>query len=109
MMSRVAALGDADDQIVPVLAGAALALAVRAVFRRIFALVAKVHQGGHMGVGAEDNIPSPAAVPAVGAAGGHVLLPVEGHTAVPAVPRADSDFRGVYKLIGHRAGPSLVI
>ena len=68
--------GDLQDQIGPVLAGAALAGAVHAVFRHILALIAEVHEGGHVVVGHHHHVAAPAAVAPVGAAGRHVLLPV---------------------------------
>ena len=89
--------GHLDDQVRPVLAGAALALAVHAVFRHVLALVPEVHQGG-----LQDHAAPPAAVAAVGAAGGHVLLPVEGHRAVAAVARLDCDAGGIHKGCCHR-------
>ena len=96
--------GYAYDQITAVLAGAPLALALPAVFGGVFPLVAEVHQGGHMGVHPQNNVPAPAAVPAVGTAGGHVFLPVEGHGPAAAVPGPDGDPGGVDKLIvGHVA------
>ena len=91
------AQGHLDDQILPILAGAALALAVHAVARSVFALVAEVHQGGHMAVHLEEDVSSPASVAAVGPAGGHVLLPVEGHGPVAAVAGLDGDFGGIHE------------
>ena len=96
------AFGHPDHQVVPVLAGAPLALAVPAVFGGVFALVAEIHQGGHVGVHPQNDVPAAPAVPAVGAAGGHVLLPVEGHRAAAARSRPDGDAGGIDKLIGHR-------
>ena len=80
-----------------VLAGLAAALAVHAVGRHIFALVAEVHQGGHVVVHLQDDGAAVAAVAAVGAAGGHVFLPVEGHRAVAAVAGPDGDPRFINK------------
>ena len=54
-----------------------------------------------MGVHPQDDIAPPAAVAAVGAAGGHILLPVEGDGAVAAAARPDRDAGGVNKLVGH--------
>ena len=55
-----------------------------------------------MGIYPQDDIPAPAAVSAVRAAGGHVLLPVEGHRPAAARARPDGDASGVNKLIaGH--------
>jgi len=96
------AAGDLDDQILPVLARAALALAVHAVGGHILALIAEVHQGGHMLVDLQNHAAAPAAVAAVGAARGHVLLPVEGHRAVAAAARLDGDAGGIYKGCCHK-------
>ena len=94
--------GNLDDQILPVLAGAALALAVHAVGRHVLALVPEVHQGGHVLVDLQNHAAPPAAVAAVGAAGGHVLLPVEGHRAVAAIARLHRDAGGIHKGCCHR-------
>ena len=78
--------GDLEDQGAAVLAGALLAGAVAAVFGHVLPLVPEVHEGGHTVVHLEDHVASPAAVPAVGAAGGHVFLPVKGHAPFPPAP-----------------------
>ena len=91
------AQGHLDDQVLPVLAGAAPALSVHAVARGVFALVAEVHQGGHMAVHLEKDVSSPASIAAVGPAGGHVLFPVEGHGPVAAVAGLDGDFGGIHE------------
>ena len=83
------AAGDAQDDALAVLAGAALALAVLAVPGGELALIAEVHQRGHVAVDREDDVPAAAAVAAVRAAGRHVFLAVEGHGPVPALPGAD--------------------
>ena len=84
--------GHADDEIFAVLAPAAGALAVLAVGSYIFSLIAKVHQGGEIVVHPEDDAAAVAAVAAVGAALGDVLLPVKGHGAVAAVAGLHGDF-----------------
>ena len=80
---------DAQDDALAVLAGAALALAVLAVPGDEFALVAEVHQGGHVAVGLKDDVPAAAAVAAVRPAGRNVFFAVEGHRPVPALTGAD--------------------
>src|SRR5699024_6830511 len=97
--------GDLQDQIGPVLAGAALAGAVHAVFRHIFALIAEVHEGGHVVVGHHHHVAAPAAVAPVGAAGRHVLLPVEGDHPVAPVAGAHGDLGGIYKGCCHLRAP----
>ena len=94
--------GHPQDQVGPVLAGAALALAVHAVFGHILALIAKIHQGGHVVVHRDHHVAAPAAVAAVRAAGGHIFLPVKGDHAVAAVAGTDGDARGIYKRRCHR-------
>ena len=82
--------GDTDDQVLPVPAGTPLARAVGPAARRVCALVAKIHQGGHMVVDLHHDVAAPAAV-------APVFLPVEGHHAVAPVPGADGDLRCIYK------------
>ena len=89
--------GDPQDQVRAVSAGATLAAAVCAVGGGVLALIAEVHQGGHMIVHRDHHVAAPAAVAAVRAAGGHIFLPVEGDHAVAAVAGADGDLRGIYK------------
>ena len=83
--------GDPDHKICAVLAAAAGTLAVHAVAGHVFALVAEVHQGGHIIVHLQNDGAAPAAVTAVRTAGGHIFLPVEGYHAVAAVARLDGD------------------
>ena len=89
--------GNPDGEGFAVLAAFALALAVHAGLGRIFALVAEVHEGGEVVVHLQDDVAAAAAVAAVGAPGGDVFLPVEGHHAVAPVPGADGDLRRIYK------------
>ena len=84
--------GDVDGEGLAVPAGLPAPLAVGAVSGGIFALIAEVHQGGHMVVHLEDDGAAPAAVAAVGAACGDVFLPVEGDGAVAAGAGFDRDF-----------------
>ena len=90
-----------DAQRLAHLAGAALALTGLAVAGHVFALIAKVHQRGHVVVNFKDNVAPAAAVAAVGPARRHVLLAVEGHSAVPAVPGAHGDRDFINKRRGH--------
>jgi len=83
--------GHADGQALAVLAGLAAALAVHAVAGHVFALVAEVHQRGHVVVHLQDDGAAVAAVAAVRAAGGDVFLPVEGHRAVAAAAGPHGD------------------
>ena len=85
-----------------VLAALAAALAVYTGGRHIFALVAEVHQGGHIVIHLHDDAAAVAAVAAVRAAGGHIFLPVKGDHAVAAVAGTDGDARGIYKRRCHR-------
>ena len=89
--------GDPQDQVCAVSAGAALAASVCAVGGGVLALIAEVHQGGHMVVHCDHHVAAPAAVAAVRAAGGHIFFPVEGDHAVAAVAGADGDLCGIYK------------
>ena len=100
------ALWHPDDQVGPILARAALAPAVLAVLRGVLALVAKVQQGGHMGIHPQHHVAASAAVAAVRAAGGHILLPVEGDGTASAVARFHHNAGRVDKLIGHGPPPS---
>ena len=52
----------------------------------------------------DDDISAPASVAAVGAAVGHVFLPVEGNDSVSAVSGAYRDFCGIYKGCCHSGG-----
>ena len=94
--------GDADHQIGAVLAGLAAALTVHAVFCHVFALVAEVHQGGHVVIHLQDNGAALAAVAAVRAAGRHIFFPVERHCAVTAVACPDRDPGLVDKCCCHK-------
>ena len=93
--------GDADGEGLAVLAALALAGAVHPLFRRIFALVAEVHQGGQVVVHLEDDVAAAAAVAAVGTAGSDIFFPVEGDAAVAAVPGPDRDPGLVNKCCRH--------
>ena len=86
-----------DDERIAVAAVAALALSRHAVGRDVFALVAKIHQRGHVVVHGKDHAAAAAAVAAVRAARRDVFLAVESHGAVAAVSRADRDPRFINK------------
>ena len=89
--------GHPHHQILGRLPRAAPAPAVLPPGRGILALVPEVRQGGEVAVPLKDDAAAAAAVPAVGAACRHVLLPVEGHGAVPAVPGLYIYFCHVYE------------
>ena len=93
--------GDTDGETLAVLAGLPAALTVHAVGGHIFALVAEVHQRGHVVVHLQDDGAAVAAVTAVRAAGGNVFLPVKGHCTVAAVAGAAGDAGLVDKSICH--------
>ena len=80
---------DLEDDALAVLAGAALALPGLAVPGHELALVAEVHERGHVVVHGKDDVAAAAAVAAVGPARRDVLLAVEGHSPGPAVSGAD--------------------
>ena len=92
---------DADHQILSGLAGLAAALAIHAVFGDIFALVAEVHQRGHVVVDENNDAAAVAAVAAVRAARRHIFFSVKGHRAVAAVSGADGDASLVDKAVCH--------
>ena len=94
--------GDADHQIGAVLAGLAATLTVHAAFRHVFALVAEVHQGGHVVIHPQNDGAALAAVAAVRAAGRHIFFPVERHRAVAAVACPDRDPGLVDKCCCHK-------
>jgi len=96
----------ADREIIALLAELARALTVHAVVGDVFALVAKVHQRGHVVVDNEDDVAAVAAVAAVGAARGDVLFAVEHHSAIAALARAAEDARLINKRCCH-VGTSL--
>ena len=93
--------GDTDGEALAVLARLPAALTVHAVGGHIFALVAEVHQGGHVVIHLQDDGAAVAAVTAVRAAGGNVFLPVKGHCTVAAVAGAAGDAGLVDKSICH--------
>ena len=96
----------ADGEILALLAELAPALTIHAGLSDVFALVAEVHQRGHIVVDDEDDIAAVAAVAAVGAARGDVLFAVERHRAIAALARAAEDARLINKRCCH-VGTSL--
>ena len=86
--------GHTDGQTLAVLAAFAAALTVYTVGRHIFALIAEVHQRGHVVV-------HPDAVAAVGAACGNIFFPVEGDGSVAAVSGPDGDAGLINESICH--------
>ena len=93
--------GHADGQAFAVLAGLAAALPVHAVAGHIFALVAEVHQCGHIVVHLQDDGAAVAAVAAVRAARRDIFFPMERHRAVAAVAGPHGDPRLVDKSVRH--------
>ena len=59
--------------------------------------IAEVQQGGQIVVDPEDHTAAVTAVAAVGAAGGNIFFPVEGHRPVAALAAADGDSNFIYK------------
>src|SRR5690606_36427755 len=59
--------------------------AVAAPLRLVAGPVAKIDEGAQVGVRLQNDVASPAPVPAVGAAPGHVLFPPKAHGTVTAV------------------------
>ena len=82
-----------------VLAGAGLT-----ILRGILGLVLEVDEGGEVLVHLEYHIAALAAVTAIGAAGCHILLPVEMHRTIAALTGTDLDFTDIYK---HLCCPSI--
>ena len=93
--------GYPDGQALAVLAGLAAALAVHTVGGHVFALVAEVHQGGHIVVHLQDDGAAVAAVAAVGTACRYVFLTVKGNGTVAAVTGPAGDARLVNKSSCH--------
>ena len=90
-----------DGQALAVLAALAAALSVHAVSGHIFALIAEVHQGGHIVVHLHDDAPPVAAVSAVGSSRRNVFFSVKGHRPVAAVSGPNGDACLVNKSVSH--------
>ena len=93
----------ADDQVLPALSGTVLPCARSAVFRGIFAVIAKIQKGGEIVVHLKDDIAACAAVSPVGAAGSDIFFPMKGDGSVSSGPRPNMDFCNVDK---HGLSPS---
>ena len=91
--------GDLDDQGLSPLAAHVPALAVLARLGGILALIAEIQQGGQIVVDPQDHATPMAPVSPIGAAGGHIFLPVEGHGAVAALAAQDCNPNFIYKHI----------
>ena len=73
-----------DDKVLRIFAVAARAAAVLAARRRIFSLIAKIHQGGEIRVCHKHDAAAAPAVAPIRPAGRHILFPVERDGAVAA-------------------------
>ena len=93
--------GNTDGQALAILAAFAASLAVHAVTGHIFALIAEVHQRGHVVVHPDDDTAAVAAVAAVRTARGNILFPVEGHCAIAAVTGPDGNTGLINKSVCH--------
>ena len=82
---------DPDGKGFAVLTAFALAHAVRALLRRVFALVAEIHEGGEVVVHLQNDVAAGNAVAAVRTACGDVFFPVEGDAAIAAVASPDGN------------------
>ena len=83
---------DLDDEVFSALSLAAAALAVHAVGRDIFALIAEVHEGGQIIVDPQNDRAAVSAVAAVGPSRRHVFFPMEGNRAIAARARLHINF-----------------
>ena len=93
-----------DDDVLAVPSEAVLAGAGLTIFCGILGLVLEVDEGGEVLVHLEHHIAALAAVTAIGAAGCHILLPVEMHRTIAALTGTDLDFTDIYK---HVCCPSI--
>ena len=101
------AAGDADREILALLAELARALTIHAGLSDVFALVAEVHQRRHIVVDHKDDVAAVAAVAAIGTARGDILFAVERHRAVAALAGAAEDACLIDKRCCH-VGTSLI-
>jgi len=90
---------DFDHGLLPVVAGPVAALSVPAAFAFVFRIVTEMQQRILMRIGDQDDIAATASVPAAGTAAGHVFLPAERKTTVPAVTgfNVDANFVDEHK------------
>ena len=89
--------GHVDDEIFAPFAGHFPTHAVDTGGCLILALIAEVQQSGQVVVDVEHHAAAMTAVAAVGAAGGNVFFPVEGHGAVAAPSADDRNANLIYK------------
>ena len=95
------AAGHLDDEGLTVLTGAAAALTVHTVFGGVLALVAEVHQRGHIVVHLQDDVAAVTAVTAHRTACGDVFFAMEGNCTVAAVAGAYGNACLVNKTVCH--------
>jgi hypothetical protein len=91
------ACGDRDDPVLPRAPGAPAALSVPAAGRDEPPAVAEWQQRVEVGIGHQEHVSAPAAVPPGRAAFGNEFFPAERDTAIPAVPRLDVNARQIDK------------
>ena len=89
--------GHRDDAVGPRFSKAALGPARLARLGGKLPFIPEVHQRAGSVLGDEDHAAAAAAVAAVGAAGRHVFLPVEGNRSVPPVSRLDAYGRFIHE------------
>ena len=95
----------ADGERLAAFAELAAALTVHAVLGGVFALVAEVHQRGHIVVHLQNDVAAVAAVAAVGTAGCDVFLTVERDRAVAALAGGNGDARLINEFRCHIEKP----
>ena len=93
--------GHTDYKALTVLAALAAPLAVYTVACHILALIAEVHEGGHVIIHPHDDAAAVAAVTAVWATGGYIFFPVKGYGTVAAVAGPDGDSSLINKAVCH--------
>ena len=104
LIKDLCAHGDAQDDVIAILAGALLAHAGLAVLGKEVLLVAEVDQRVQPVDGFGPDRSARAAVPAIGTTVFNVFFAPERHATAPACARADIDFAQVKKL--HQKGLS---
>ena len=91
------ALGDLDDEIFTPLAAHAPAQAVGPGGGNVLALIAKIQQGGEVGIDVQHHTAAVTAVASVRTACGHIFFPVEGHGPVAATASAHGNAYFIYE------------
>ena len=91
-----------NNYIFSVFSVTAPAFAVFAVFGSEILFIPKMREGTEIPPDREDHTPAPASVAPRGAAPGDKFLPVESHTAVPAIPRGYFDKHFIGKFLQDR-------